>query len=367
MSVQNGKKRIKTSPSNKSTDSSRKNVKLRDSFYSDNDSSSTAGSSESGASFQISDVKKDTNDTSSTKTVKTKLPSKSLRKKFFHHFSNIEGDEEVLNRFSCALLNDLLLQGYLYITTNYFGFYSNVFGYVTKILIPIITVEDITKEKTAKIFPNAIGIVTAEHKHVFGSFISRDSTLEFMRSIWQKAKSEAALLENELNEQGLVYSELEEDEDEVDNEESPDREITQYNGARRISKALMRVPKTVTYFKKMTHRRIMLLATIILLGMLYISAALLLYRINQVQNKYLGALRDVQNSDSHTIFQDVLKWQAQLQAQSSGAVSNFVDSNLEQIAKVKQSLEILSSLLVDASHCGEENSVSSAKDETYLN
>lgn len=65
--------------------------------------------------------------------VKAKRLSKSLRKKFYHHFPNIEDDEEVFDRYACALVNDILLQGYLYITTNYFGFYSNVFGYVTKV------------------------------------------------------------------------------------------------------------------------------------------------------------------------------------------------------------------------------------------
>lgn len=35
--------------------------------------------------------------------------------------------------FSCALVADILLQGHLYITENYFAFYSNVFGYVTKV------------------------------------------------------------------------------------------------------------------------------------------------------------------------------------------------------------------------------------------
>lgn len=35
--------------------------------------------------------------------------------------------------YSCALVGDILLQGHLYITKNYFAFYSNVFGYVTKV------------------------------------------------------------------------------------------------------------------------------------------------------------------------------------------------------------------------------------------
>lgn len=36
--------------------------------------------------------------------------------------------------YSCALVGDILLQGHLYITKNYFAFYSNVFGYVTKVI-----------------------------------------------------------------------------------------------------------------------------------------------------------------------------------------------------------------------------------------
>lgn len=35
--------------------------------------------------------------------------------------------------YTCALVGDLLLQGHLYITYNYFAFHSNVFGYVTKV------------------------------------------------------------------------------------------------------------------------------------------------------------------------------------------------------------------------------------------
>ena len=52
----------------------------------------------------------------------------------FHHFSpGLEESNFVLLGYSCALVGDILLQGHLYITENYFAFYSNVFGYVTKV------------------------------------------------------------------------------------------------------------------------------------------------------------------------------------------------------------------------------------------
>lgn len=89
--------------------------------------------------------------------------------------------------FSCALVSDILLQGYLYITENYFAFYSNVFGYVTKLLIPATSVTKISKEKTVKIFPNAIAVCTGDERHVFSSFLSRENAYQLMISVWQDA------------------------------------------------------------------------------------------------------------------------------------------------------------------------------------
>lgn len=95
-------------------------------------------------------------------------------------------DENLLNYYSCALVADILLQGYLYISDNYFSFYSNVFGFITKLVIPIDKVEHITKEKTAKFFPNAIALHLADSRHVFGSFISREAAYQLMSSIHKK-------------------------------------------------------------------------------------------------------------------------------------------------------------------------------------
>lgn len=76
----------------------------------------------------------------------------------------------------------------MYITANYFAFYSNVFGFVTKLLIPVVSVERISKEKTAKIIPNAIGVATVDERHVFGSFMSRESAYRLMLSVWRPAE-----------------------------------------------------------------------------------------------------------------------------------------------------------------------------------
>lgn len=89
--------------------------------------------------------------------------------------------------FSSAFVSDILLQGYLYVTKNYIAFYSNVFGYVTKLLIPIKSVVKISKEKTVKIIPNAIAVATIDERHVFSSFLSREAAYQLMLSVWKEA------------------------------------------------------------------------------------------------------------------------------------------------------------------------------------
>ena len=49
------------------------------------------------------------------------------------------------------------------------------------------SVTAITKEKTAKIIPNAVAVSTQDEVHTFTSFISRDATHNIMEKAWKKA------------------------------------------------------------------------------------------------------------------------------------------------------------------------------------
>ena len=64
-------------------------------------------------------------------------------------------------------------------------------------LIPVHKVVKVSKEKTAKIIPNAIGVTTAQQKHVFGSLLSRDLTWRLMHSIWRKVRGKNGIDEGE--------------------------------------------------------------------------------------------------------------------------------------------------------------------------
>lgn len=151
----------------------------------------------------------------------------------------------MLNYYSCALVGDILLQGHLYITPNYFAFYSNVFGYVTKLLIPTVSVLKISKEKTARIIPNAVAVATEEERHVFCSLLSRDSTFKLMKQVWDAAMEprtpDVPLLDDDSNKfltpDMLPVEVKEDDSEEVKEDEEDEESSMSESGTDLISRA----------------------------------------------------------------------------------------------------------------------------------
>ncbi|XP_076029523.1 uncharacterized protein LOC143018209 isoform X1 [Oratosquilla oratoria] len=135
-------------------------------------------------------------------------------KKFHRHFTEAPPTERVLNYYACALLSEILLQGTLFITPNFFAFYSKIFGHVSKVLIPINQVSAIQKERTAKIIPNAVGLSTLDGKsYVFGSLLSRDSTYKLMNHMWKKTQKMVDSDSEPPSAQAEMADEAEEEED----------------------------------------------------------------------------------------------------------------------------------------------------------
>lgn len=56
-----------------------------------------------------------------------------------------------------------------------------------KVTIPCKEIKSITKEKTAKVIPNAVQVNTVSDKYFFSSFTSRDKTYLMMFRVWQNA------------------------------------------------------------------------------------------------------------------------------------------------------------------------------------
>ncbi|XP_053693830.1 GRAM domain-containing protein 2B-like [Sabethes cyaneus] len=360
------------------------------------------------------------------KEKKKKEFNSSRQKKFSRHFIQVE-DEKVLNYFSCALVSDILLQGHLYITQNYFAFYSNVFGYVTKLLIPTVSVIKISKEKTAKMFPNAVGVQTCDDRHVFGSFMSREAAYRLMCSVWrpvappeveepiaQKAPdvevSEcSAEDDSSCSISGNESSSHVKDKksDVVDSGDSINDKLTVIDGSKRsldASKSIKSVQKEIIIKSPVAliasaailktpgntlkeiprssdiphqtsnnsvninngnHSMLTRLRTrlqqifpsdfgvihvgIILAIVLALFSCFLMYKIHYLQSRIYNFNNFRWGEDDNMdVYAEVLKWQKQMQEKSTVEAQIVLNSNLEQIAKVRKSLETLSILLHDS-------------------
>ncbi|XP_059155358.1 GRAM domain-containing protein 2B-like isoform X2 [Physella acuta] len=111
--------------------------------------------------------------------------SKSRTIRFHKLFKSAPVDEYPIESFSCAFKGDILLHGQMYVSHKWLCFYSKIKAKGRCIEIPFDKIISITREKLALIIPNAIGIQIADHKYVFGSFISRDSTYKKLVTLWK--------------------------------------------------------------------------------------------------------------------------------------------------------------------------------------
>ncbi|XP_016338161.1 GRAM domain-containing protein 1A-like isoform X2 [Sinocyclocheilus anshuiensis] len=113
-------------------------------------------------------------------------------------FKKLPDTERLIVDYSCALQRDILLQGRLYLSENWLCFYSNIFRWETTITILLKDVTSLTKEKTAKLIPNAIQINTEHEKHFFTSFGARDRSYMMIFRLWQNALMDKTLSPKEL-------------------------------------------------------------------------------------------------------------------------------------------------------------------------
>ena len=145
-------------------------------------------------------------------------PGYKARKKEFKELFGSSQKFKFVVDYSCAYHRDILHQGRIYVTTEYCCFYSYIFGWENKLVIPWAEVIAITKEKTAIFIPNAIQVKTVTNKYFFASFVDRDSSHMMLVRLWQAVTNSKLLSEEEVDQIiACEYGEGEE-EDRIDNE-----------------------------------------------------------------------------------------------------------------------------------------------------
>ena len=126
-------------------------------------------------------------------------PGYKARKKEFKELFGSGQNFKFVVDYSCAYHKDILHQGRIYVTTEYCCFYSYIFGWENKLILPWAEVIAITKEKTAIFIPNAIQVKTVSNKYFFASFVDRDSSHMMLVRLWQAVTNGKMLSEEEVD------------------------------------------------------------------------------------------------------------------------------------------------------------------------
>lgn len=108
----------------------------------------------------------------------------SLRSEEYRQLFRLPPEEVLVQDFNCALQENFILQGHMYLFIRHICFYSNLFGFETKKIIPFDEVTSVKRAKTAGIFPTAIELIASEKKYFFTSFLSRDEAFKLINDGW---------------------------------------------------------------------------------------------------------------------------------------------------------------------------------------
>lgn len=113
------------------------------------------------------------------------VASKKRNRDFHNLFRSVPEDDYLIEDYSCALQREILAHGRLYVSEGHLCFSSNIFGWVTTLVMSFDEIVSVEKRSTALLFKNGLMISTLHAKNVFASFTSRDSTYDLIVGIWK--------------------------------------------------------------------------------------------------------------------------------------------------------------------------------------
>lgn len=123
----------------------------------------------------------------------------SKRNSDFHAlFPSVPEDDFLIESYGCAISRELLIQGRMYLSEAHLCFNSNIFGWVTSVVIAFADIISIEKRNTAYVIPNAISVRTAEGRTLFSSLGSRDTVYSMMMDLWRTSAPNAAAQQAEM-------------------------------------------------------------------------------------------------------------------------------------------------------------------------
>lgn len=113
------------------------------------------------------------------------VASKKRNRDFHQLFRSVPDDDYLIEDYSCALQREILAHGRLYVSEGHLCFSSNIFGWITTLVMSFDEIVSVEKRSTALVFKNGLVISTLHAKNIFASFTSRDSTYDLIVGIWK--------------------------------------------------------------------------------------------------------------------------------------------------------------------------------------
>ncbi|KAB5535204.1 hypothetical protein GE09DRAFT_1176797 [Coniochaeta sp. 2T2.1] len=113
------------------------------------------------------------------------VASKKRNRDFHALFKSVPDDDYLIEDYSCALQREILAHGRLYVSEGHLCFSSNIFGWVTTLVMGFDEIVAVEKRSTALVFKNGLEISTLHAKHIFASFTGRDATYDLIVKIWK--------------------------------------------------------------------------------------------------------------------------------------------------------------------------------------
>ncbi|KAL0085665.1 GRAM domain-containing protein [Phycomyces blakesleeanus] len=117
--------------------------------------------------------------------------SEKANRDFHTLFRSVPSTDRLVDIYKCAIHKDILNQGHLYVSEHHVCFKSNIFGWVTTLVLAFTEITAIEKRMTARIIPNGLTISTVGADHVFASLLFRDETYELLIKLWKLHQSPA--------------------------------------------------------------------------------------------------------------------------------------------------------------------------------
>lgn len=111
--------------------------------------------------------------------------SKKQNQEFHRPFRSVPDEDCLIGDYNYALQRETLAHGHLYIGEGHICFYSNVFGWITTLVMSFEEIVSVNKSDTISTGPRDLIISTLLTKNIFTTVNDRDPTFDLIVGVWK--------------------------------------------------------------------------------------------------------------------------------------------------------------------------------------